>query len=208
MHRTVPSLLAALLLASAPAAAEPTVQVGGGSTAVALSDDFVDALGALAVDAAVVSPARLRRGVVAFPIPAGALDLGTSRGDVFHEGGLALVAGGTEVKLLNFVIDTQSTPVLTGLVAVNGDLIGRVPLFELGLTQAPELYKKRFLVLRGVDVTLTGAAADALNGAFGVSAFAAGFPVGEARLLTRVIDMPKRDDDDDDDDDDREGDDD
>ena len=176
-----------LALFCATATAAPTAQVAGGGTAVALSDDFVAALASLGVDAAPVRPARVTpRGTVRFPIPGGALDLATARGDVFHTGGLTLSAGATEVQLLNFVIDTTDTPVLTGLVAVNGDILGRVPLFNLELTMAPEVTNNRRLIIAGVNVTLTDAAAGALNGVFNVGAFTGGFNIGEAKLRTRL----------------------
>ncbi len=195
---------AALLTAglAGPALAAPTVQVAGGNTSVELSDALVDALGTLGVRVGPIRPARLDDGRARFPIPGGALDLETARGDVFHVGGLLLVAGGTGVELLDFIIDTTgSTPVLTGLVSVDGDLVGRVPLFDLGLTSAPELGRRGRLEIRGVDVTLTAAAAQALNDIFGVSAFVEGFEIGVARLKTRVRLMDRDEDDDEEDDD-------
>jgi hypothetical protein len=166
-----------------PAAAAPTSQVAGGRTSVELSQGFLDAVGSLGVHVSAIGPGSLRRGVASFPIPGGALDLADARGDVFHTGGLTLRAGSTEVRLLNFVIDTQDAPVLTGLVVVNGDLLGRVPLFDLALGAAPEV-KRSLLVLRDVDVTLTGVAADALNEVFDVDAFEEGFAIGEAVVFT------------------------
>jgi hypothetical protein len=176
-----------LLLGAGTALAEPTAQVAGGRTAVELSDDFLGALTALGVEAAPIGPASLRGGWAAFPIPAGALDLETARGDIFHSGGLSLRAGATKVQLLNFVIDTQADPVLTGLVAVNGDLVGRVALFDLVLNEDPVVWRSGWLVVRSVDVTLTAGAADALNGIFGVDAFVEGLPIGEAVVYTKTL---------------------
>jgi hypothetical protein len=48
-----------------------------------------------------------------------------------------------------------------------------------------------------VDVTLSADAAEALNGVFGVSAFSAGLPIGEAVLATRVVKDKDRSSDDD-----------
>jgi hypothetical protein len=176
-----------LLLGAGAAQAEPTAQVAKGRTAVELSDDFLGALTALGVEAAPLGPASLRRGWASFPIPAGALDLETARGDVFHSGGLSLRAGATKVQLLNFVIDTQAEPVLTGLVSVNGDLVGRVVLFDLTLNEAPVVWRSGWLVIRSVDVTLSAGAADALNGIFGVDDFTEGLPIGEAVVYTKTL---------------------
>ena len=104
---TLAASLLIVLCAAGPAAADPTARVAGGRTTVKLSDEFVCALGALGVAAAPIGPATLKRGFAAFPIPGGALDLETARGDIFHTGGLSLSAGDTRVQLLNFVIDTQ-----------------------------------------------------------------------------------------------------
>lgn len=186
--RTTPLVIAlSLLLGAGTALAEPTAQVAGGRTAVELSDDFLGALTALGVEAAPVGPASLRRGWATFPIPAGALDLETARGDVFHSGGLSLRAGATKVQLLNFVIDTQAEPVLTGLVSVNGDLVGRVTLFDLALNEAPVVWRSGWLMIRSVDVTLSAGAAEALNGIFDVDAFVEGLPIGEAVVYTKTL---------------------
>lgn len=188
MHRTTALAISVVLLllgSVGTAAAAPTAQVAGGKTWVHLSDEFIGAVGSLGLSVAPIGPASLRLSLASFPIPGGALDLADARGDIFHTGGLTLRAGTTEVRLLNFVIDTQDAPVLTGLVVVNGDLLGRVPLFDLALGAAPEL-KRSLLVVRDVNVTLTAGAADALNGVFGVDAFQAGFPIGEAAVLTFV----------------------
>ncbi len=187
MRRTTALVITVLLVLGSvgSAAAAPTAQVAGGRTWVQLSDDFLGAVGSLGLQVSPIGPGSLRRGVASFPIPGGALDLANARGDVFHTGGLTLRAGATEVRLLNFVIDTQNAPVLTGLVVVNGDLLGRVPLFDLAFGAAPEL-KRSLLIVRDVEVTLTGVAADALNGVFDVDAFEEGFPIGEAAVLTLV----------------------
>jgi hypothetical protein len=154
------------------------------------------------VEAAPIGPASLRRGWASFPIPTGALDLETARGDIFHSGGLQLRAGSTKVQLLNFVIDTQDDPVLTGLVSVNGDLVGRVALFDLALNEAPVIWRSGKLIVRSVDVTLTAGAADALNSIFEVDDFVAGLSIGEAVVFTKVVDSKRRGHDDDEEDDD------
>ncbi len=180
-------MLATLLLALAvPASADPTVQVFGGRTSVDLSDDFLNALRDLNVARTSVRPARLRRGTAAFPIPGGVLDLETAGGDIFHLGGLTLSAGGTTVGLLNFIIDTTGPAVLTGIVVVDGDVFGRLTLFDLDLSNASVERKRRRLEISNVGLGLSQAAADALNLVFGVDAFVAGLDVGDADVKTRI----------------------
>lgn len=168
------------------AAADPTAQLFGGGTNVALSAELTGALGSLGIGVAPIRPASLRGGRASFPIPTGVIDLESLKGDVFHSGGLSLSTGGTRVGLLNFVIDTQADPVLTGMVSVDGDVVARVPLFDLTLNSAP-VRRHGLLYLHDVDLKLTSTAASALNQVFGVSAFAGGLPIGKASLFTAVI---------------------
>ena len=101
----------------------------------------------------------------------------------------------------NFIIDTQDVPVLTGLVSVNGDLVGRLPLFDLTLTMPPEVDANGRVTLRGVMVTLNAGAAEALNGIFGIEALAGGFDIGRAMVKTRIVGVSEEADDEDGDDD-------
>ncbi|MEM8768081.1 MAG: hypothetical protein AAGE43_11580 [Pseudomonadota bacterium] len=199
MQMTFSKLIAAAVLtatfaigSAAPAQAAPTVQVAGGATVVKLDTGFLDALEMLNVDLSAQRPGWVFGRFGVFRIPAGALDAGTNAGDIFHTGGLGLTAGTTTVTLLNFIIDTTSLvadeprPILTGIVVVNGDTVGRVPLFDLALNQAPSI-KGRKISISHVDVTLSEEAAGALNGIFGVDAFMAGLPIGTARVNTRIL---------------------
>lgn len=190
VRRTVLSLAAALALSAAAGAAiaSPTVTTLGGDTQVALSSTFVDALVALGVAPSPSFPARLRDGTAAFPIPTGEIDLSTVKGEIAHNGGLNLDAGGTRVNVSGFQVDTTGeAPVITGLVKVNDSLVGRITVFDLQLTSAPIVRRYHLygtLQLKDVGVTLSAEAAAALNDVFGVTAFSAGLPVGTARLST------------------------
>ena len=103
-----------------------------------------------------------------------------------HSGGLNLKAGNTTVTLSDFVIDTTgSAPVLTGLVSANGDLVARLPLFSITLTQTPTIKNYGVagqVIISGAALALTSQAAAALNQAFGVSAFSEGIPIGTANV--------------------------
>jgi hypothetical protein len=189
MKTTILFAAAAALSLGSPALAEPTGQLFGGGTTVKLSSELTDALASLGVGVKPIRPASLRGARASFPIPAGVIDLETLKGDVFHSGGLSLEAGGTRVDLLNFVIDAHAEPALTGVVSVNGDVVGRVPLFDLSLNAAP-VRRYSLLFVHDVELTLTAAAAAALNDIFGVSAFVEGIPIGTASVFTAVI--PRR----------------
>ncbi len=193
-------LFAASLVFSASTQAAPTAQLLGGNTRVVLDSGFLAALNALGVSPAPIAPGALWNRTLRFPIPGGAIDLGTAKGDIFHTGGLSLTAGGTRVDLLNFLIDTTGTPKLTGIVSVDGLVLGRVPLFDLELTQPPAVQRNVLRVL-GVQVSLTPDAADALNTVFNIDDLEGGFPVGVAVVNAPFVVL--QDDDDEDSDDDR-----
>ncbi len=181
---------ASLLLPLAPAQAAPTETTRAGSTTVVLSKEFTDALGALAVKPAPVSPGRLFvhkwKGTRAvFPITTGAVDLGTAKAEIAHGGGLSLSAakGTIVVELTSFIIDLAGpAPVLTGLVTANDSLVGRLKLFELSLpANALDGTNEDFLKVSDVAVTLHPDAAAALSAVFGTTV-PAGLSVGTASV--------------------------
>ena len=176
---------AMLTLPMSQAVAEPTEATRAGATIVKLSPDFLKALATLKVAPGAIAPGKLEvnsRGAKAsFPITTGAVDLGTLKAEISHEGGLSLSAGKTRVELTSFIIDLAGDrPVLTGLVTVNDSLIGRVPLFDLNVSPRGVGGNEDYLKINDVGVTLTAEAADALNSIFGVTAFTGGFPIGTA----------------------------
>lgn len=176
----------ALSVAAPVASAAPTAQVRDGYTLVELLPEFVTALGSLGIAPSKVLPATLYQRIAFFPITGGRIDASNAKGEVPHSGGLTLTRGGTQVVISDFIIDTTSTPKLTGIVTANGSIVGRIPLFNLTLPAlalplqlpaAPET-----LLIEGNRVTLTAEAASALNGAFGTTAFSPGFNIGIASV--------------------------
>ncbi len=188
-------MVALLCLVGATVFAQNTKTLDSGITTVKLSGTFTSALQSLNVTPGTVAPTRIRNGSAWFPVTGGAIDLDTAAGNIIHSGGLTLEAGGIKVSLQSFIIDTTgAAPVLTGLVAVNDKLLGRVPLFNLALPSGFTLPLKpegRFVELKGVGVTLTSQAAGALNGVYSVSAFAAGLDIGTADVFA-VVASPRQ----------------
>jgi len=172
--------------------AEPTADIVGGVTTVTLSDDFITLLGTASITPAALEPGTLdETGVATFPIIAGALDLGTFVGEIAHTGGLSLSSAAettplgnvlsTTVDLSNFTIDNaQIRLAMTGLAAVNDDLGGRNPLFNLDFTTAIlDTSVTDTVSITGVVLGLTDVGAGALSAAFGVE-FTENFIVGTA----------------------------
>jgi hypothetical protein len=195
MRNLVASAAIGVSLIAAPLAsvAAPTDTTFGGETVVALAGSFLAALSSLGVAPGAIGPARIEayKGTTyaAFPITTGQIDLGTVQGEIDHSGGLSLTAGSTVVELTAFAIDLYSgaSPVLTGLVTVNGSFVGRIPLFDLSLASATIDDKKYFLEVGDVALTLDPVAAGALSspGVFN-TAVPAGLAVGTATVRAHL----------------------
>ncbi|HWQ32417.1 MAG TPA: hypothetical protein VNQ79_06000 [Blastocatellia bacterium] len=180
------AVLAAILLITTSLTAAPGFLPVTGRTSVVLSSDFLTAASALGIAPGAITEGSVRSGIASFPITGGVIDLASAKGEINHSGGLSLTRGGTQVQLLSFNIDTTgAAAVLTGLVVVNGNVLGRVPLFNLGLPALalplrPE--PGNVLFIPGVRVTLTAEAAGALNTVFNLNAFVQGFNIGTASV--------------------------
>jgi hypothetical protein len=189
MKRASFAVLAMSALASVAFAA-PTLQLGYGDTTVKLDAAFVNALSTLNVTPGTLGQSRLRNGAVNFPITDGDIDFANAKGEISHSGGLTLRAGTTTVELRDFLIDTSgAAPVITGKVVVNDNFVARITLFDLQLPTltlplATPQSSLAHLTIPGVKVKLNAGAADALNGVFGITALAGGFPIGEATVRT------------------------
>ena len=68
---------------------------------------------------------------------------------------------------------------------MNGNPQARVPLFRLDLSHARLAAGKHIVTARGIGLTLTAAAAKALNAALGTKLFSAGLKLGTASTLLR-----------------------
>lgn len=187
--------IAAMLLASPlviAANAQPTLNFdGGGSTTVRLDDALLPTLSSLGVSVASVAPGKVSgnaRGVFArFGIPAsgGSVDLTSLSLEILHTGGLTFSGGGITVETSTYIIENLGGALqLTGLVKVGDSIVGRIPLFDIALTNAPSVRQGQIQV-GGAELTLAQDAADALNGVFGTDAFVEGIPVGVAEIRSR-----------------------
>lgn len=184
------ALAGAMFLSVVGAAqAQPTLDFErGGSTRVKLDPALIPTLSSLGVDIGVLAPGTLQArttGVfVTFGIPngAGTVDLTSLGLEIVHAGGLSLSAGGIVVEVSTFIIENLDGDLkLTALVKAGDSVVGRIPLFDVALTDAPVVDRGRLMV-RGAELTLADAAAGALNDVFEVDAFAEGIPIGTATV--------------------------
>ncbi len=177
------SLLAVLAIACAPAGAHSTHSATGfGATTLTLDPGAVSALTSLGVTPAPIAPARATRsGDLAFPITNSFGDA-LRTGVIHHSGGISLTAGATTVALTDFDIDVKAHQ----LSAMVGD--ARVAILDLDFGTADVAFRHRGVRVGPVGATLTAAAADALNGAFGLPAgtVPAGLKLGDATVHYRL----------------------
>jgi hypothetical protein len=152
-----------------------------GGTTLKLDKGTASALTSLGVSVAPISPATAGSKGVTFPITGGHVNSKTLAGAIRHSGGLRFSAGSTIVDLKNFTINIDKKP---DLVASVGD--ARVSILTLDLAKLKNTSKGKNIKLSGVKGSLTKAAADALNAAFGVTAFKKGLVLGTATVNAKV----------------------
>ena len=161
-----------------------TLGISTGVTKVDLAEGFVSALSSLHVAPAPIGASELNGTTIDFPILTGHFDTSDDKAEIIHSGGLSLTAGGTVVDLRDFIIDTTGAmPIITGLVELDGKVVGRLTLFDLSLKEAALDSDGCVLIIKNVDVTLDKGAAATLNSVFKISALAGGLNIGTAKVI-------------------------
>jgi len=173
--------------ASAAAATRPHphfhVPVRGGSTSITTKLGVTQAVLAAGVVPFTTSPANealLSNGRLKFTFPVVGGSIQTTlppNGHVNHRGGIKLfkLTGGTAVKISNFNINLAARS-LTGIL--NNNPAARIKIFSLGLLHANFNPGVHSITVSNITVSLTGAAANALNSALGVPLFHGGQVIG------------------------------
>jgi Htaa len=171
-----------LRLGAATVRATPSELVfRGGQTKLALDPRTAEALGSLGIAPGLVGDAKANAdGRLGFPIAGGSVDRKSLAGRIAHSGGISLTKGSTRVVLRDFSIDTRKAT----LSARVGE--ERVAILALDLSNPQVSAKGRIVTVGNVDATLTKAAADALNAAFGTQALSEGLPFGTATVVGRT----------------------
>jgi hypothetical protein len=207
------SLTAGLLPAASVRAA--TYDIPSGQTTLYFSPQFFNLIPALGADVTKIKPAKLKGNLnkqnlrAIFPIITGALDPDPpgNKAQIIHEGGLTLATGNITVQFTAFSIDFDLSTVvdaigadnrvLTALVVANGNLLGRLPVFNVSIDSITGSVNGSTVKFNNVGVTMTQQGATALNGIFnlpgpGGATFYEGFPIGTLNLkATGVKDLAK-----------------
>ncbi|MGH2959072.1 MAG: HtaA domain-containing protein [Solirubrobacterales bacterium] len=152
-----------------------------GETTLKLYKGAAAALTSLGVTVAPISPSTAGAKGVKFPITGGKVNSKTLAGKIKHSGGLRFSAGATIVDLKNFTINIDKKPDLVATVGSD-----RVSILSLDLSKLKNTSSGKNIKLSGVKGSLTKAAADALNAAFGVTAFEKGLVLGVATVNAKV----------------------
>ncbi len=175
MKRTLMVATAATLaLAVAPTAQAAHDPLAGGTTTLKLDAAVAKALSGAGVRVAPVAPARAG---VRFPITGGTLDSSTARGTINHSGGLRFSAGGKSLTARSFTVKLGKRSTLSGRVGSS-----RVTLLTLNTSSAKITRDGLDTRIRGVRVSLTAAAAKALNATFSTTLFKRGLRLGTVSL--------------------------
>jgi len=161
--------------AATTAEAMELVLTGEGTT-LALDPDTADVLEENSVTVAPVDPATAGDDGITFPITEGMIDSESLAGTISHSGGLMFSAGGTDLEVTDFVIDTTAG----SLVATAGG--DEIPLLAVDLTGVEQSDDDGTIVLDGITTSLTPEAAEALNTTFGVMLFEEGLSIGDVTV--------------------------
>lgn len=158
--------------------AEPseTELLARGDTALTLDPAAVRAITGLGIAPGAIGPATLDGTTARFPITGGLAALDLSAATVTHSGGLSLAKGSAVVRLTDFDIRAPQL-----FASVNGSA-DKVAILDLDLSALQPTVSGRSVTLAGVGAKLTQGAADALNAAFGTTAFAGGLALGTATV--------------------------
>jgi PEP-CTERM motif len=179
------------LLAPFAATSVQAVPIVGGVTQVKLIPAIATAIIGAGVTPSATGTGSLDLSTLtfSFPITGGDLSAGVIPGSTIqHNGsGIKFTAGTISIDIGNFLIDTTSLSISGSVDSVNPvqgsalSLLG-VPLFALAIGTDPAF---------PFSVSLTGAAAGALNATFGVTLFTSGLQIGNALTSPQVAPVPE-----------------
>jgi hypothetical protein len=158
------------------------VALTGGATTLALDPGTAQVLTANGISVAPVSEARVTSAGIAFPIQGGLVKARNLAGSITHSGGLMVSAGGKDLTIRDFTINTKRKT-LTAFV----DEVGkRLTILDLNLNRIKVAVTKKRVAISNVKAVLNEGAAAALNGYYGVSLFKGGLKIGTASVNAKI----------------------
>ena len=157
-------------------AASQQLRLNGETTVLVLDEQTAMVLTDNGVKVAPVDPAAPEGDGIGFPISGGMVDSESLAGMIEHSGGLRFSAGGTNLEVTDFVVDTEAGT----LTATAGG--ADVPLLALDLSGLERTEEGGAIVASGIEASLTPEAAKALNDTFKVKLFEEGLAIGEVTV--------------------------
>lgn len=159
-------------------AAATYVVLKGGATSLRLDPGTAKVLTDNGISVAPASEARVKSTGIAFPIQGGLLNAKTLAGKITHSGGLTFSAGGKDLTIRDFTINTAKKT----LSAYVDEAGARIPVLDLNLAKAKVNATKKHLTVSNVKAKLTSGAAAALNSYYSTSLFQGGLKIGTATV--------------------------
>ncbi|HEX2414130.1 MAG TPA: HtaA domain-containing protein [Thermoleophilaceae bacterium] len=152
------------------------LELNGETTTLVLDPGTAKVLTDNEVKVAPVDPAAPDGDGIGFPITGGTVDSESLAGTIDHSGGLRFSAGGTNLEVTDFVVDTEAGT----LTATAGG--GEIPLLTLDLAGLERSMEGGAIVASGITAALTAEAAQALNDTFKVELFEEGLAIGDVTV--------------------------
>ena len=152
------------------------LELNGEMTTLVLDPGTAKVLTDNKVKVAPVDPAAPDGDGIGFPITGGTVDSESLAGTIDHSGGLRFSAGGTNLEVTDFVVDTEAGT----LTATAGG--AEIPLLALDLSGLERSMDGQAIVASGITAALTADAAKALNDTFKVELFEEGLAIGDVTV--------------------------
>lgn len=152
------------------------LELNGEMTTLVLDPGTAKVLTDNKVKVAPVDPAAPDGDGIGFPITGGTVDSESLAGTIDHSGGLRFSAGGTNLEVTDFVVDTEAGT----LTATAGG--AEIPLLALDLSGLERSMDGQAIVASGIAAALTVDAAKALNDTFKVELFEEGLAIGDVTV--------------------------
>ena len=152
------------------------LELNGETTTLVLDAGTAKVLTDNKVKVAPVDPAAPDGDGIGFPITGGTVDSESLAGTIDHSGGLRFSAGGTNLEVTDFVVDTEAGT----LTATAGG--ADIPLLTLDLSGLERSMDGQAIVASGITAALTADAAKALNDTFKVKLFEEGLAIGDVTV--------------------------
>jgi len=154
------------------------VALKGGATSLRLDPGTAKALTDNGISVVPSSEARVKSTGIAFPIQGGLLNAKTLGGKITHSGGLTFSAGGKDLTIRDFTINTKKKT----LSAYVDEARARIPVLSLNLAKAKVKVTQKHLTVSNVKAKLTTGAASALNAYYSTNLFKGGLKIGTATV--------------------------